>query len=589
MLKAQHLLPETKFKEYLMNKNKALLLGCIIFPVILIVAFFVGFISTIGTGSVSTPKVPADAWLRVNPSAAVSDYNELQSVKWFGSSKNSAEDMARKIRSAATDKRIKGMLIEPKFIQTSYPSLTEIGLAISEFKKSGKPVVAYGDYLTQADYLLASYASEIYLEPSTSAGLVLEGVAANLMFYKEMLDKLGIKMHVLQSGAYKGAGEPYSQTSLSPGTRDNIDAVLQARYDLLLKAIAERRKISIEDITQVFETREDLFLSADKAKALKLIDFPMNREDMMAKLKLDDDRFIDIADYSVSAPKDETDKIAVVYLSGEITPNTGNDFGNQTLISASKVKKIIEDIRDDKDVKAIVLRINSPGGSALESEKIYQQLLKLKKDIPIVISMGGVAASGGYYISCAGDYIIADPATITGSIGVIMMLPETEGLGKKLGLRTQTLKHGKFAGAFNLFQSYDPALLESLKRSSTGTYDEFKSRVIAARKYEPGTIDSVAEGRVFSAEAAKKNRLIDEIGTLDAAITKAASLGKTSVYSVANFPEKITFMELLKNSDFMKMKQALRLYADPTAELERALRNIPATGEWHYLMPFKLD
>jgi protease-4 len=203
--------------------------------------------------------------------------------------------------------------------------------------------------------------------------------------------------------------------------------------------------------------------------------------------------------------------------------------------------------------------------------------------------MGGVAASGGYYISCASDYIMADEATITGSIGVIMMIPETVGLGKKLGLRTQTLKHGKFAGAFNLFQTYDPALLASLKRSSTATYDEFKARVVSARKYEPGTIDSVSEGRVFSAVAAKKLRLIDEIGTLDAAIAKAAGMAKITTYSAVNFPTKTTFLEALKNSDIMKMKQSLRMATDPAAELERTLRQIPATGEWHYLLPYKLD
>jgi len=573
-----------------MIKNKPFLIGCIIFPLILIIGFIVGFVSTVGKsmGGTST-KVPTNAWLRVNPSAIISDYNEMQAIKWFGSSSNSAEDIARKIRSAASDSRIKGMLLEPSVIQTSYPALSEIGLAIAEFKKSGKPVVAFGESFSQGDYLLASYANEIYMEPSASAGLVLEGVSSNLMFYKEMLDKLGIKMQILQSGEYKGAGEPYSQTSLSDGTRNNIDAVLKDRYTILLRDIAARRKMSIEDITKVFETREDYFLHADTAKELKLIDYPMGRTAMLAKLKLNDDRLLNIADYSAAEPKQAKNKIAVVYLTGQISANTGNEFGGQGMISASKVKKIIEDIRKNKDVKAVVLRINSPGGSALESEKIYQQLLSLKKDFPIVISMGGVAASGGYYISCASDYIMADEATITGSIGVIMMIPETEGLGKKLGLRTQTLKHGKFAGSFNLFQAYSPELLASLKRSSTATYDEFKARVISARRYEPGTIDSVAEGRVFSALTAKKLRLIDDIGSLDAAIAKAASLAKIQSYSAVNFPEKISILDALKDSDILKMRQAMRMANDPAAEMERALRLIPAAGEWHYLLPYKLD
>ncbi|MDD4310848.1 MAG: signal peptide peptidase SppA, partial [Candidatus Cloacimonetes bacterium] len=574
---------------FIMKNNKTLLIGCIVFPLAIIIAFAIGFASTIGKGTKSTPKMPSDAWLKVNPSAAIADYNEIQPLKWFGSSGSSAEELVSKIRAAATDKRIKGMLIEPVFVTANLPALAEIGSAITEFKQSGKPVVAYADYYSQGDYLLATYANEIYMDPSASAGLILEGVAANLTFYKELFDKLGIKMHILQSGEYKGAGEPYSQTSLSPGTRDNIDAVLKDRYALLLQNLAQRRKLKLEEITAVFETRDDFFLSADKAKAMKLIDFPMNRDAMLAKLNLDEEQFISIADYSAEQPKAKKTKIAVVYLSGEISPAAGKEFGGDAMISASKVRKVIKEIKKDKAVKAVVLRINSPGGSALESEKIYQQLIKLKQDIPIMVSMGGVAASGGYYISCASDYIMADEATITGSIGVIMMIPESEGLGKKLGLRTQTLKHGKFAGAFNMFQSYDPVILQSLRNSSTATYDEFKARVISARKYEAGSIDSVAEGRVFSAAAAKKNRLIDEIGSLEDAISKAATKAGINNYSVVNFPEQSTFFDMLKESDLMKMKQALRIYLDPTAELERTLRTLPATQEWQYLMPYKLD
>jgi len=572
-----------------MTSKKALLLGCIIFPLALIVAFAIGFVSTFGSSSMPKAKVPSEAWLKLNPAAMINDYNELEQMKWFGSASLSAQELAEKIRSAARDERIKGMLIEPNFIQINYPALSEIGLAILDFKKAGKPVAAYGDYFSQGDYLLASYADNIYMEPSASAGLLLEGVSANLMFYKELFDKLGIKMHILQSGAYKGAGEPYSQTQLSPGTKENIDAALKERYRLLRTAIAQRRKLSLDEVTAFFETREDYFVSAEKAKAGKLIDFPMGRDAMLAKLKLEEDQLLSIADYQAPKQKQNSDKVAVIYLSGQISPGSGTEFGGQGVLSEAKIKKIIKDLKKHKDVKAVVLRINSPGGSALESELIYQQLLKLKKDYPLVISMGGVAASGGYYISCAGDYIMADEATITGSIGVIGIIPETVGLGKKLGLRSQTLRHGKFAGAFNLFESYDPVLIESLKRSSTGTYNEFKSRVTAARKYEAGSIDSVAEGRVFSAAAAKQNRLIDEIGDLSAAIRKAASLVNIKTYSTVAFPKQTTFWEALKDSDIMKMKQELHLLQDPQMQLERALQEIPATGEWQYLLPYNLE
>jgi len=576
-------------KEFLMTKNKTLLIGCIAFPVILIVGFIIGFVSTFSSNYGAKTKVPDQAWLRLNPTAMIGEYNEYNTPKWLGSSSVSANELIAKIGAAKSDKRIKGMLIEPGFIQTSYPTLTEIGLAIEDFKQSGKPVVAFGTYFTQGDYLLASFAKQIYMEPSASAGLLLEGVSANVMFYKELLAKLGIKMHILQSGAYKGAGEPYSQTEFSPGTRENIDAVLLARYQILQAAIAKRRNIDLDKVTELFEKRDDFFLSADKAKEWGLIDYAMGREAMLTELKIEDDQLISIADYSTSEPKPSGNKIAVIYLTGNIMSSSSSEFGSQGIISAAKVKKIVEDISDDKSIKAAVLRINSPGGSALESELIYQQLLKLKRQMPVVISMSGVAASGGYYISCAGDYIIADEATITGSIGVIGLIPETVELGKKLGLRTQTLKHGKYAGAFSLFQSYDPQLIESLRRSSKGTYDEFKSRVIAARKYESASMDSVAEGRVFSAAKAKQNRLIDEIGTLQVAVGKAAALAKLTSPAVQNFPTKTSFWEVLRDSDFMKMKESIQLYSDPAAQLERTIKQIPATGEWQYFMPYKLD
>lgn len=571
-----------------MNKNKTILIGCIAFPVILIIAFLIGFFSTKNSLGVST-KVPTEAWLHVNPTAMIADYSEIMPMKWFGSSMNSAEDMARKIRAAATDSRIKGLLIEPHYIQVNMPALGEIGKALEEFKKSGKPIVAYGEMMGQGDYLLATYAKEIYLEPSASAGLLLEGVSANVLFYKDLFAKLGIKMHVMQIGEFKGAGEPYSQNALSEGTRKNLEAVLADRYAILKGQISTRRKLTPEKVSELFEQRPDFFLSAAKAKEWGLIDYPMSRLDMLAKLNIKDEQLLKISAYKGDVPKTGKDKVAVVYLNGEITANTGNEFSDQATINSAKVERIIEDIRDDKAVKAIVLRINSPGGSALESEKIYQQLIKLKKDYPLVVSMGGVAASGGYYISCAGDYMMADNAAITGSIGVIMMIPETEGLGKKLGLNSQTLRFGKFAGAFNMFEKYDPALLQSLKESSEGTYTEFKNRVMTARKFEAAYLDSVAEGRVFSAEDAKANRLIDEIGDLQAAIAKAADLVNLKSYSVANFPQKISFLSLLQDSELFQMRQLLHFNFDPAKALEKELQNLPAAYEWQYLMPHKFE
>jgi len=572
-----------------MKSNKTVVWGCLIFVIAFIITFILGFIFTLGSYGPRAAKIPSNAWLYLNPNAMIPDYKELEELPFVRVTSPGVQEIKDKILAAVKDDRIKGMLIEPQMIITNYPALEEMALAIGAFKKSGKPVIAYGNNFMQGDYLLASSAEKIYMEPSASAGLVLQGVSANMLFYKEMLDKLGIKMHILQSGAYKGAGEPFSQTELSKGTKENIDAALYDIYNHLLAIVAQNRKLEISQVKNIFEQRDDFFLSAEKAKELKLIDYAMSREEMLKSLGLNEDNFVNVANYVPAKQKNRGDKIAVVYLNGNIAPVSGFDFSGQSVISEAKVKKIIKQIQKHKDIKAVVLRINSPGGSALESELIYQQLLKLKRDYPLVVSMGGTAASGGYYISCAGDYIIADPGTLTGSIGVIGLIPEMTGLGKKIGVRSQTLKYGKFAGALSPLEQYDPALIESLKRSSTATYNEFKQRVMTARKISPETIEAVAEGRIFSAEDALTNNLIDEIGTLDKAIAKAAGLAKVSKYYSVNFPEKESYWKALRESDLLNLKEQLQNNNNPATQLEKYLKQIPATGEWLFLMPYNLE
>lgn len=573
-----------------MNTNKGLLIGCIAFPLILILVFFIGFGVSVNRLKTGKPSIAKDSWLLVNTTGEVRDYNEIETGSFFGIANPSTRDICERIRAAATDGKIKGIMLEPSFITASYSSLAEITLALQDFKKSKKPVIAYGDIMGQKDYFLCLSADQIFMEPSASGGLVLEGVSANVMFYKEMFDKLGIKMHVMQSGAYKGAGEPYSQTSLTPGTAENLNAVLKARYDYLLSALSKTRKLSPEEAQAIFETRPDYYISGPSALRYKLIDGVINRDSLLAKYQIKEDKRIPIADYQ-NSPKTQSsiNQIAVINLNGNISPQTGT--GIETVISARKVQKIIDAINKNSKVKAVVLRVNSPGGSALESELIYQKLLTLKRRLPIVVSMTGVAASGGYYISCASDYIMADELTITGSIGVIMMLPETEGLGRKLGLRNQTLKYGKFAGTVAPFTSYDEEFLASLRQNSTNVYTEFKSRVMTARKISPDSISAVAEGRVFSARAALANGLIDEIGNLQQAIAKAAALAKTSQYQTVNYPEKIGFMELI-----MSQKSLYRLagglsfknLTDPALVEEQLIKSLQP-NQWLYLMPVKMD
>lgn len=571
-----------------MKSGKALLIGCLVFPLILIVAFGIGFCSSAGKLG-SGASVSSNSWLVLDPAGMITDYNEVQSSGMFGSGISSAEELIARIKTAADDKRIKGMLIKPGFLQVNYANLGEISLALARFKGGKKPIIAYGDMMSQKDYLLCAMADSVWMQPSASAGIMLEGVSANLLFYKEALQKLGIKMHVMQSGEFKGAGEPYTRTELSPGTRDNIDKVLKARYDKLISDIASYRGIDSLKVKKVLEERDDLFISANQAKEFGLIDRAGSLDELKARYGITKSNSVSIKDYRASTPASGNQKVAVVNLSGSITP--GSDFGTETIISASKVKKVIEAIEKDKAIKAVVLRVNSPGGSALESELIYQQVKALGKKMPVVVSMGGVAASGGYYISCAGQYIYADPYTVTGSIGVIMTIPETKELGGKLGLRSQTLRHGKFAGAFNLFESYDPALLESFRRSSSAVYQEFQQRVSSSRQIPMDQMPSVAEGRVWAAGDALSLKLIDAVGGLDDAIIKAAALAKISDYGITQYPIRVPIWQAIKDSGIFQMLSAqLKLRSsDPAEQLKQMLLSSFSPYEWLYRCPYSLD
>lgn len=278
----------------------------------------------------------------------------------------------------------------------------------------------------------------------------------------------------------------------------------------------------------------------------------------------------------------------MINLSGNITAGSERSHGFEQTISAAKVEKILQQVKRD-GAKAVVLRINSPGGSALESELIYQKLQRL--DIPVVVSMGVMAASGGYYISCGGDYIFADPYTITGSIGVIMAIPEAVELGNKLGIDSQTINYGKYSGGVSIFEKYDPEMLASLERNSQKVYTEFKQRVMTARKISSEQIDAVAEGRVFSAQDAKDIHLIDEVGGIQAAIDKAAKMAKLTKYGVKKYPAKIGFFDLLRQGNLFKMAASVVRSGDLSLQerLQQYLRQTIDTNQWLYFCPYKLD
>ncbi len=567
------------------------MIGCLIFPLLVIIAFFIGF-RTFSKSMPSATTIYSDSWLLINPSGLVSDYNEIPYSNFLNLGSASVEDICRNIGLAADDSRIQGIILRPRFAQISYSGISEINQALIAFKKSGKPVYAYGDMLSQKDYLLAISADEVYLEPSASAGIALDGVSAGITFYKEMFDKLGVKMHVLQTGDYKGAGEPYTQTSLRPGTLQNYRRALGARYELILDKIAVQRDLSPAAVKAIFEYRDDFFISPTYALEAGLVDSLLNRDEFFSQYGISTRQLVAVNDYHSSKyARSKAEKIAVVYLSGSIAPGKSNSYGLDTSINAAKLERMLETISKDKSIKSVVVRINSGGGSALESELIYQKLMKLRETLPVVISMGGAAASGGYYISCASDYIVADEYTITGSIGVVMLIPEAEGLSRKIGLRNQNIGFGKFSGSYDFFNKTDPAFLQSLARNSDSVYREFKSRILSTRKITAEDLEAIAQGKIWSASDALSYGLIDEIGGLQTALNKAQELGGIGDYQVLNLPAKLNWMELVRGSSPGKLYssiKSLKNMQDPS-QIESFLKNQFQTREWLFLMPIETD
>ncbi len=569
-----------------MKTKHAVLIGCGALLIILVLAFILGFF--IGFKPQGSKKLSPDSWLVLDPSGNVADYNELSSSRLWGSPRPSTEDICRKIRFAASDKRIKGILIKPSFAQISFANLGEIGLAMEDFKAAGKPVYSHFSMQDQKGYLLCAMADSVYMEPSASAGLILEGVEANLLFYKDLLSKLGIRMHVVQVGEFKGYDELYTKSALSPGTEQNLRQALKGRYDLLVGDLAKHRKLDPAQALQIYEERPEVILLPAEAKKYGLVDELASYDALLDKLQITKDNRVSLKDYQDTAASTHKNKIAILNLSGVITPSISG-FSSEATINAEKVDRAIRSIKKDKNIKALVVRLNSPGGSALESEIIFQKLDQL--ELPVVVSMGGIAASGGYYISCAGDYIVADPHTITGSIGVVSTLPEGEELSKKIGLGSQTISYGKFAGSYTFWEKTDPEFLSSFERYSKSVYDEFKLRVSTSRKLNEEEIAAAAEGRVFIAEDARKLKLIDEVGSLQTAVDKAAELAKITDYELTQYPGKISIFEFIKQSGMFEM--AVKYIRDKdmslTERLEEYLKLCFPPQQCLYILPYNLD
>ncbi len=446
------------------------------------------------------------------------------------------------IDAAANDDDIKGIFLDLEFVNMGLSSATVVRDALLKFKESGKFVISNSKYYSQGAYYLASAADKVYLNPAGSVDL--HGFSAMMPFYKEMMDKMGINMQVFYAGKYKSATEPFRRYNMSDENRLQLREYLLPSFKSFLSEIGSSRDKSQEELWEIANGLK--IRSAEDALSFGLVDetgyFDEVVSDMKERIGLEDDDklyLIELQDYNLAAnlKKDFSvkDKIAVIYAEGAII--TGE--GKPGEIGDDKYTKFISKARKDKRVKAIVLRVNSPGGSPIASENILRELELAKEEgKPVVVTMGDYAASGGYYISCNADHIIAEPNTLTGSIGVFLMLPNFNGLLKEhIGWNFDTVKTTKYSTGLNTYYPVDAEETAFLNHTTQNYYSMFKNRVSEGRELDLDKVEEIAQGRVWSGTDALEIGLVDEIGGLEEALVKAAELSGLEKYRITEYPK----------------------------------------------------
>lgn len=475
-------------------------------------------------------------------------YNPLSGLSFLGldGDKNlGLNDILASIKRAKTDSNIKGIYLDESYMLSGQATTDEIRNALIDFKKSGKFIIAYSEVYTQGFYYLASVADKVYINPKGSFDF--RGFSSQITFLKGALDKLGIEVQVVKVGTYKSAVEPLILTKMSDANKMQVNSYLGSLYDYFLTGISTNRKISKDSL---FNLANNLTIQLpEDALKYKLVDGLKYKDEVLDELKertgislKKDLHNVELGDYvSNNSTDDDGDKkdiknqIAVVYASGEINGGNGDDNN----IGSESISKALRKVRLDDNVKAVVLRVNSPGGSSLASDVIWREVMLTKKVKPIIVSMGDMAASGGYYISCAADSIFAEPNTITGSIGIFAIIPNMQKLfNDKLGLTFDGVKTGKFSDMGDISRPLSPEEKAILQNNVNHGYDEFTKAVANGRHKTQEYINSIGQGRVWTGTQAVKIGLVDRLGTINDAIQSAAKKANIKNYTLVPYPEQ---------------------------------------------------
>ena len=542
----------------------ATIVGIFVFTML----FFFGivFIGVLFGGEEESVTVKENSVIELNLEEIHNDYAGKYSDPWvtaFSDKKHiGLTDIIDAIEAAKTDDNIKGISILNNNSSLGMAQSKAVRDALEDFKKSGKFVMAYANTYSQKEYYLNSVANTIYLNPV--GDLDFKGLSSDLLFFKDFQDKTGVKMEVIRHGKYKSAVEPFLENKMSDANREQITALLNSIWNSVVTDIAKSRNLSVQKLNEIANGL--LARTPEMAKAQKLVDVVAyedayhNAIKKLLKVNTKDEyEKVSIADYArkfttTSIPSDATDEIAIIYAQGEIQSGEGD----VNIIGEGAMRRSINEARNNDDVKAVVLRIDSPGGNALTSDLIWREIELTKKVKPVVVSMGNYAASGGYYIACNATKIFAENNTITGSIGVFGILPNFSGLTNKMGIHSEQVKTHENSGNYNPFAPIDEKFKAVTTEGVEQIYKTFVSHVAQGRKMTFAQVDAIAQGRVWTGSDAIKIGLVDTIGGLNDAIQEAARLAKITSYTTQNYPEyKKNFEDLFENLPFAKTKERL--------------------------------
>ncbi len=552
----------TQNKIFLMNFLRNLLasiLGCLVAFGILFGMFmiFLAIVSSADDGVV----VKKNSILEISFTEPIRDYLGKDETDPFGGYWNDEaglDEIIHAIKVAGGDEKIKGISLTTSFVQAGLAQVQEIRKALKDFKATGKFIYAHSDFFTQKDYYLASVADELYLNPV--GGMDFKGLSTEVLYFKDLQEKTGIKMEVIRHGKYKSAVEPYLSDTMSPENREQIQELITSLWNEMVGEIGASRGISTNRLNIVADTLGGR--TPEFAVASGLIDgnlyFDEYENLMKESLGIDKDddlNYVSFQDYIPLASGTKynvgKNKVAVIYAQGEIYYGEGSkEFIGQGLIT-----RALQKATKSESVKAIVLRVDSPGGSALVSDIIWREVELAKKEKPVVVSFGNVAASGGYYIGVGGDKIFAEPTTITGSIGVFGTIPNVSGLAGDIGINAEQVGTNKNSVDYSLFEPMSNSFRDVVQEGIEDTYNTFLERVAAGRNMSVEEVDVLAQGRVWSGVDAKENGLIDELGNLEDAISAAAEMAELDTYGIRKYPKyKSDFEIFMENFGGAKTK-----------------------------------